>query len=319
MAGVNICTLARMAVVVLVMAGCKARQPPDSKPKPLAPPQEKVTYPALAVGDDEGLTFAIDTTRTSDPAGRRIRLRLGGGEATLSLNAPATKSSHALFGEGTLQATNAAEGAPLVAAVAHWLGRAAPAAPAAPRVLRPFPISYARLGESGGWEANKLFLQNGSLEAEVYLNVRLDGKQARLVEKDEDYRRSQLALLAIAVRDGKPPRRMSGPEMAGKPPLVPSLSPIAGSRGVQQPQVWMGGVWISVLEDGAKQKVLAWSDLDTAPRQLAEVTGSVSKLVASPKRDSVAMLVLHPKTPGSPDSDDPGEVLVLRLDGKPAQ
>jgi hypothetical protein len=313
---VNIGRLGALAVVTVAVFGCKrSGNAPKSEPRPLRATPEKATIPALSVGDGQGLTFAAETTRTTEPAGRRIRLLLGGGEATLTLNDPANQNAEMAFGQGTLQAVDRAHGAPLVAAVSRWLHQAEPAPGAAPCELRPFPITYVRLGADDGWEANKLFLQQGSLEAEVFLNIRSDGKQVRLVEKDDDDRLSLLALLAIAVRDGKPARRKSGPDLAGSVPLVASVSPIAGAKGVGEPQVWMGGVWIATLADGDKQKILSWSDLRKDPRRLAEIDGSISAISPSPKHDRLALVVLHPKQAGSVSSDDPGEVQVAGIDG----
>ena len=307
--------LGALVIVTAAVAGCKSRRPPQNEPRPPGQTTDKAIVPALAAEDDEALTFPVETTRTSNPAGRRIRLQLGGGEATLTLIDPSSKDEGMAFGRGTLQATDRAHGAPLIAAVARWLHQAPPGPPDAPGELQPLPLNYVRLGDDGTWESNKLFLQSGSLEAEVFINVRLDGKQARLVEKDDDYRRPLLTLLAIAVRDGKPSRRKSGPDLAGAAPLVPSLAPIVGSDHVGQPQVWMGGVWIAALEGDDKQKVLYWNDLTKDPRRLAEVTGSVIALAPSPKRDRVALLVLHPKQPKTVSSEDPGEVLVAAMDG----
>jgi hypothetical protein len=316
---VSIGKLGLLAVAAAVAAvGCKrGEHAPKNEPRPLRAAAETPTAPVISAGDDEGLSFPIETTRISDPPGRRIRLLLGGGEATLTLTDPASENGVLRFGDGLLQATDRGHGARLVAAMARWLGKIPPAAPDTAGELRPFPIEYARLATRDGWDANKLFLRNGPLEAEVFFNISSDGKQAQFIEKDEDYRRPLLALLAIALRDGKPPRRTSGPDLAGPTPLVASLSPIAGAQNVGTPQAWGGGVWIAVLGRGDKHKILCWNDLTNAPRQLAEVKGSVNRLVPSPKRDRVAVLVLHPQEQGSLSSDDPGDLLIAPIEGGP--
>jgi hypothetical protein len=315
--------LARLALLatVAVAVGCKSgRRPANVEPKPLRPASDKMTIPALEADDDDSLTFAIETTQATNPRGRRLRLLLGGGEATLTLLEPSrTKDGDFVFGNGELRSTDRTRGAAFLAAVARWFGQPPPPAPAAGGPLEPLPITYAVLGTEGDWECNKLFFEDGSRDAELFLNVRRSGKQARFVEKDDEYRKPLLAMLATVLRDGKAPRG-SRPEIAGAAPLVASLSPIAGSDGVGEPEIWMGGVWIAALAgDGAKQKVLYWNSLEKDARRLAEVTGSVSKLAPAPRGDRVALLILHPKQAGSVSSEDPGDLLVAPMNGDDAR
>ena len=77
---------------------------------------------------------------------------------------------------------------PVLAGPAVAAAQPVPPRPETVGELEPFRISYARLGTQEGWECNKLFLEEGSLQAEVFLNIRSDGKQSRFVEKDEEYR-----------------------------------------------------------------------------------------------------------------------------------
>jgi hypothetical protein len=317
--------VARAALIAAaaLAGGCKSsRRATSVEPKPLraAAASDKTTIPALEARDDEGLTFPIEAARTADPAGRRLRLLLGGGEATLTLLDPGNgKGDDVAFGRGELAATDPKRGGPVVAAIGRWLGQAPPAAPEAPGALKPFPITYARLGTQDGWECDKLFFEEGASEAELFLNVRLDGKQARLVEKDEEYRKPLLALLATALRDGTPPRRTSGPELAGASPLVASLAPIAGAAGASEPEIWAGTSWLARVEGGGTERVLVWTDLAKPPRVLAEVEGAINRIVPSPRGDRVALLVLHPSQPRTLSSEDPGDVVLVPIGGGAAR
>lgn len=315
-------TLGSVVVVVLALAGCERAaksEPANSTPKPVPAPPERRIVPALT-DESEGFAFDVETRRVQNPDGRRLRLLIRTGDVTLTLFDPSpNQKGEIAFGRGELSSPNAASGGEVVGAVARWLHRKPPAAPKPPGALRPFAINYVNLGSDGQWEANKLFLQDGAREAEVFLNIRADGKRAFLLEKDEDYRRDLVSLLATALRDGKPPRKTSGRELAGPEPLVPSLAPIAGPGMIVSPQAWVGGAWIAVVESGPNNRVLLWNDLAKQPRLLAEVKGDVNSLAVSPRRDRVALLVIHPARAGSLSSADPGEVLVAPVDGGPAR
>jgi len=204
---------------------------------------------------------------------------------TLTLFDPPPGKRDVAFGHDELLSPSAASGAAVVGAVARWLHQKAPAAAKTPGVLRPFGFEYVLLGADDQWASNKLFLENGSRDAEVFLNVRADGKRALLLEKDEDYRPALVSLLATALRDGKLPRKTSGPELASPDPLVPSLSPIVGPGKIIQPQAWAGGAWIAVVDSGG---VLLWEDFAKEPRLIANFKGAVTRLAVSPRHDRVA-------------------------------
>src|SRR5262245_19661328 len=170
MVPMGISSLGRLALLVVVAFECKRAAhsvPTGGAPKPVRAQPDKVTIPALP-GEEEGLAFDVETTRLSNPDGRRLRLKLGNGDATLTLFEPNRKAEFA-FGHGELLSPSRAGRAALVDAVARWLKERPPAAPAAPGELRPFKFDYVALGSDGTWDANKLFLHDGSQNAEVYL------------------------------------------------------------------------------------------------------------------------------------------------------
>jgi hypothetical protein len=275
------------------------------------------TIPELAAQAAEELTLNVSSTRTTDPAGRRFLIRRGNGEATLTLY-DASKGAGApdgmTFGRGVLEASDRTKGAAFVAAVAGWLGQETPGNAARQGELRPFAINYVRLGADESWEANKLFLEDGELSAEVFFNVSLDQTRARFVEKDEDYREPLVALLALALRDGRPPRRTKAtdPNFASDAPLVGRLSAVAGAEDASTPDAWIGQRWAATGKD-APGRISLWEALDKPPRVLAELPDRIMSLAASPKKDRLAALTVHSKDPTTTSSTDPGEVVLVDL------
>jgi hypothetical protein len=62
-------------------------------------------------------------------------------------------------------------------------------------------------GPGGGWTATKWFPQQNGLEAEVFFNYNLQAQEGEFCEKDFDYRRDLMTILALALRDGPRPDR----------------------------------------------------------------------------------------------------------------
>jgi hypothetical protein len=302
-----------IAAALLAAAGLSvARRSSNRRPQGAEP-----KIPALAADEDEGLTFPVETTRTTDPVGRRLRIRIGGGEVALTLaDTPAgSRDSNGIaFGTGVLEAADRARGNGVLEAIAGWLQEKVPPAPTRPGSLAPFQLSYVSLGTDGSWEANKLFFEDGAENAEIFLNLRKDGAQARLLEKDDSYRKPLLAILARAIRDGRPPRRTpaNDPTFSSAVPVVASLAPLIGGKDAGKPETWIGHA-LAATTKVAPAKVLLWDDLGKPPRSLVELPGRISALVVSPKADRLAAMVVHPKDNVGMSSDDPGEVVVVAL------
>jgi len=314
-----------IAVVALVAGGRLIRRTgrqAAQRPAPAATAASpadagRVTVPALGAGDDAALAFPVATSRTENPPGQMLRIDLGGGEANLTLFDVAQREADPngmAFGRGVLEAARR-RGAGVVEAVGGWLKTPVP--PVEAGELRPFQLSYVRLGSEGGWQANKLFLEDGELSAEVFLNLSEDGKRARFVEKDEEYREPLLALLALAIRDGHPARHTPATDarFSSAEPLVGALAPIPGMTATTAAQAWFGGRWAAVIA-GARDRVLVWDRLDQSPRPLGDVSdGDLAGLQPSPTGDRLALKLVHPRAPTVLSSDDPGEVLLLDLTG----
>jgi hypothetical protein len=135
------------------------------------------------------------------------------------------------------------------------------------------------------------------------------------------------AALALVVgpvapppRAGKP-RPTSRPQLAGAAPLVTSLTPIAGAPEDALVDAWFDDTLIAHDEplmartDVPHPRVLVWTDLAKPPRVLAEVDGVIGKVVVSPQRDRVALLVVTPLEWKALGADNPGALLVVPLGG----
>jgi hypothetical protein len=123
-----------------------------------------------------------------------------------------------------------------------------------------------------------------------------------------------LALGVPTPRAGKPPR----PQLAATTPLVASLTPIAGAPEDARADAWFDDTLIAHT-DAPRPRVLVWTDLAKPPRVLAEVEGLVGKVVVSPRRDRVALLVVTPLEWNALGADNPGALLVVPLDGGSAR
>ena len=271
------------------------------------------TVPALQADPEEGLELRAELTRVA--GGRRIRLLVEGGEAVLVLSDAGRPSEIGIaFGKAVLEpAPDRTHGAKLVAAVARWLDVELPEESAAPSELRAFPCSYARLGSDDEWEANKLFLELGRKNVEVFVNVSHDGRRVRLVEKDEDYREDLVALLAMILRDGIPPRRTpeNDKNLASSEPLARAAAPVAEAKDVRQ-VAWLVSELLGTRKiEGKRTALLHWRHPREAPRQLATLEGWVTEITASPRSDVCVLSVVHPRSATSYSSDDPTSVVLF--------
>jgi hypothetical protein len=272
---------------------------------------EPVTVPALATSPEDGLELRIELVRA--PRERRVRFLVEGGEATLVLHDTGRPTeTGTAFGKASLQpVADRTRGAAFVASVARWLG--VPAGAAGNGELKPLSCAYVRLGADGEWEANKLFLELGNRDAEVFVNISHDGKRARLVEKDEEYREDLIALLAIVLRDGPPARRtpQSDPNLASATPLIGSTALVAGADGVRA-GAWLGSRYVAPKKiDGMKAALFEWTQPRAHPRQLAIVDGWVTEVVPAPETDMAVLVTVHSKDGTSYSSDDAFSLLVL--------
>lgn len=274
--------------------------------------------PALEMEDADTLALAAVTEK--QPGQRRIRLTAGAGEATLTLGDPRAldQAIGMGFGKAVLEpSADRAKGAAFVAEVARWLHRPVPP-PGTAGELGPVPLGYARLGEHDGWEANKLFFERGKRSAEVFLNLSADGRQARLLEKDEDYRDDLVALLALLLRDGLPPRRSprNDPLVASMEPLWKDFQPMAGAGKLRSLVPFAGG-FLAAREIGTpdrrRSEVLVWAHPRETPRRLAEIDGVVTGLGPAPGGKVCGVSLVHPKGKMGVGSNDPGMRAVMDL------
>jgi hypothetical protein len=282
--------------------------PPTIPSLPTFPslPASLPSVPALEAGDAEGLSMHAVTERAG--SGRRIRLLLGGGEATLTMSEP--KGASFAFGRGEILPGERESGAKFVAAFASWLGKSAP--PAHKGELEPFAFSFARLGSDGGWEANKLFFERDKKYAEVFLNISRDGTRARFLEKDEEYRGDLVALLAAALRDGVAPRHTPAddPNLSTAEPLAAALAPLADARGAKRPVFAPDGSFLAQRGPA----LLVWSDPAKPPRVLARFDGTaIGEVRPAPKGGLVAITVVHTRSTEFMSSEDPAEVQIRAL------
>ena len=311
-----------LVIVVLVAAGVIwLRRGP--KPRPPAPPKP-VAAPAPAPAPEVALL--LDAVVEKGPGQRVIRLTAKeGGQATLVLEDPQTRSSDGFgFGRGRLEpAADQGKSAKFVEAVAGWLQQAAP--PGRAGELAPFPITYVRLGAGEGWEANKLFLEKGARKTELYFNLSADGRRARLLEKDEDYREDLVALLVTALRDGSPPRRspQNDPLVASMEPLFGLFQPLARGNRLRSPVAFEGGFLAAhESKQGGRHtsELLLWKHPREAPRQVATSQGVFDGILPVPGGKLCVLAVAFPRSELGLARNDPGELVVLDLgDGSMAK
>jgi hypothetical protein len=284
---------------------------PSTRPAASTSRDDDAPARTTTVGDDDrGLPLAL----VAEPmaGGKRLRLSAGGGSAILEMSDVQRSGSPFAFGKARLIPGERGQGEKFVAAVAKWLKVKLPAGRAG--TLEPFPLSFVRLGDDDQWQANKLFFEVGSQYAEVYLNVATDGSVAKLSEKDEEYRKDLVALLARALRDGSPPRRTpeNDATLASAQPLYGEPRAVPGSDYVTT-GAWVKSSYVAARESLGRSTVLVWSDLAAMPRELATLDGKVAGISPSPSGDRVALSVVHPKMRGSWSTDDPGSIYVVAL------
>src|SRR5262245_6623650 len=268
--------------------------------------------PALAAGDEGALTLVVETERI--PEGRRLQVRLGEGEAVVVLNNPGPAGEHGIaFGSGSLQSIDRTRGEKLVAGIARWLGEPVPPPATVPGELTPMPFHYVRIGAENGWEANKLFLERGGHSAEVYLNLSGDGRTARLLEKDEEYRKDLIAFLLEALRDGRRPRRtpLSDRNFASAAPLVGETSPVVGGEHTSD-GTWLGESYFAA--SSAPPWVLReWRAFDAPPRQVAMLDGRAVALMPAPRNRLLALSVVYPTGRIGYSTGDPAAVMLTEV------
>ncbi|MEJ7734018.1 MAG: hypothetical protein WKG00_33095 [Polyangiaceae bacterium] len=234
-----------------------------------------------AMADSEG-ALPLTVSIAEGESGRRLSLGAGEGTAILTLNKPEPRGETlGSFGRCSLEAPDRKAGAAFVAAVAKWLQ--VPSAAAQPEnPLEPAQCTYALLG--GGkdpsgrqWLVRKLFFETRGDSAEVYLRISADDKRAELLEKDPEYRQPLVTALAVALRDGPPPRRTTAtdPNLGGDAPLVTALTPLAGADGEVGSPTWAGDKLLAVRRSNKDSVLLVWDKLDQPPRELAHIDGRV--------------------------------------------
>ena len=111
--------------------------------------------PAQHTSDEDGLALRTETTQGE--GGTRCVLKLGDGEATLSLRD--VPDGEIAFGKATIAAPDRERGTKFVEAFAKWLSVPVPPPRKNPQPLEPMAIDYTRLGVAKGGlpQTNKLF------------------------------------------------------------------------------------------------------------------------------------------------------------------
>ncbi|MCC7386880.1 MAG: hypothetical protein IT384_33900 [Deltaproteobacteria bacterium] len=270
----------------------------------------EVSVPALEAEDG----LRLDCSRRLVAGRQRFELRLGAGAAVLSLGKVDTKEPFT-FGSGTLEAVSSNAGAVFVDSVAAWVGASSPPTIAGGEI-RPFPINFVVLGANRGWTAYKLFLEQGQQYAEVFFNVREDGSEARLVEKDSEYRHDLITLLARALRDGQAPRRTSAndPLLESDVPLATDPKELPGANGVRI------GAWgpyglLGWTKIGKKAGIRLWLDPAEPPRDLGTAPGWPTSVEPHPSKPLFAVVLVQPQEDsGGYSSDDPGQLVTINTE-----
>ena len=308
--------VAIVVIVLLVVAGglwLRRRSP--SRP-PAAP--RKVETPVPAVVQETALV--LDAVVEKTPGQRVIRLTAkGGGQTTLVLEDAQAKSSEGFgFGRARLEpVADRTKGAAFLEAVAGWLQQTPPP-PGRAGDLGPFPLRYSRLGAGEGWEASKLFLEKGPRKTELFFNLSADGRRAKLVEKDPDYREDLLALLTVALRDGSTPRRApeNDPLVASGEPLFGLFQPLARGNRLRSVVPFEGGFLAAhETKQGGRHlsEVLLWHHPKEAPRQVATSQGVFDGILPVPGGKQCVLVVAYPRSDFALARNDPAELVVLDL------
>ncbi|MGZ3448379.1 MAG: hypothetical protein ACXVEF_02205 [Polyangiales bacterium] len=225
---------------------------------------------------------------------RRISMKLGGGEAVLTLG-PSEPGAGAQ-GEGTLVADTSEKGAAFVAAFGRWINEPGPPPRATPMPLKALKVQYVRLAAatSRAPEAFRLTLIGGRRQAEIFFNLFPDGTRATFLERGRpDTRVALVGLLAEGLRDGpKPPRtHATDPNIGSDAPLTSSVRPllptpvIAASCGARD-------VYAAV-NDGWRTKIVAVTDPAAPPRTITTLDGVVEAMAGSPDGKQIALLMVR--------------------------
>jgi hypothetical protein len=283
-----------------------------------AEPAMPVEIPALQAGDEEALALDAETVRKDKLLRVRLRVKGGPGEVVLVLRDPEAADARGVaFGSAVLEPQDRGAGAALLAAIASWLKQPAPP-PGKQNELAPSPVGYVRLGADHGWIAHKLSFERGDRHAELFLNLSSDGRQARLLEKDERAREDLLALLALALRDGPPPRRSpeNDPLVATMEPLFHGFQPLAGAENLRAIAGIPGGFLAARdLDRGGKRgtQLLRWTDPLAAPKVVASLDGVVDHLVPDPRGAHAGLDIAFPRDVAALSSDDPHAFALVDL------
>src|SRR2546426_166520 len=119
------------------------------------------------------------------------------------------------------------------------------------------PQGGFRDGRKGTWTATKWFLQNETVEAEVFFNYSVTEKRAEFSEKDEDYREALIDQLVIGLRDGPLPERTpeNDPTLTLNGPRVVEWERIAETNETAQFVPSGESILITATEDGKGSKL----------------------------------------------------------------
>jgi hypothetical protein len=274
--------------------------------------------PALQAGDEGGLALDAETVRTGTQLRVRLRVKGAPGELALVLRDPEAADERGVaLGRAVLEPQSRAAGTAFVDAIALWLQQPAPP-PTQPNELGPWPLGYVRLESERGWVTHRLLLERGDRTAEVVLRLSSDGRQARLLEQDENDRTDLLALLALALRDGAPPPRApdNDPLVATMDPLFHGFAPLAGAERLRTIVGAAAGLLAArEIDRGGKRasELLRWTDPREAPRVVATLDGVVAELLADPSGAHAGLGIVYPKEAVGLSSDDPGAFAVADL------
>jgi len=139
-------------------------------------------------------------------------------------------------------------------------------------------------------------------------------KSARRPTPDEPKPLPQAPEQPVAPRDATPPSKPPAPRPAGAIPLVPSLSPIADETDPLQPNAWAGDAFVAMELGPTGMRLMVWTDLAKPPFPLAQVTGTITRIVASPRQGQIALVVFRPTDHPAPSPDDPADILIASTD-----
>jgi hypothetical protein len=254
--------------------------------------------PAQHAGEDEGLALKTET-KTIEKA-TRFTLRAGEGEVVLTLSH--TPGGEIMFGKATIEASDRDKGEKFLAAFAGWLKVPVPPARKNQTPLEPMFLEYARLGTPVGSlpQTNKLFFPHGDQVPELFFNFWPDTPRAMFLEKDEDYRKGLVEVLAEALRDGPVPRRSaaSDPSLAGEAPLFVSAKPLPGSETAKMRALtWTrSGALLGARIAEDKSTIFEWKNPTAAPREIITLDGYVERIAPAPSGTRAAVQIVFPES-----------------------